>query len=100
MITVIYTFEIIAIFVAFLSSAIALRLIYVTRGGLASKAIGHITRGVISLLLAFLTIFIGIAANQLNAFGSSIFLLITSIFLVIGFASICWGEWILFKELS
>lgn len=100
MILAIYILETLAIFFAFLSGAIALRLIYVTRGGLASEAIGYIAKGSISLLMAFITIFVGMAANQLYAFSSSIFLLLSSTLLVIGFISICWGEWILFRELS
>jgi len=93
-------FQIIAVFFAFLSGAVAIRLIYITRGGLASKAISYITKGVVFLLLAFIILFTGIAANKLHAFEPSWFLAIASVFLVLGFGFIGWGEWILFRELS
>lgn len=92
--------QIIAIFLAFLSGAIGLRFIYITRGGLASQAIGHIIKGSFCLLLAFMVLFIGMAADQLGAFSSSVFLFLSCFFLSLGFGFICWGEWILFKELS
>lgn len=92
--------QLVTIFVAVLSGAIAIRLVFATQGGLASKAIKNISYGITSILLALIISSFAAAADILHPFSDNIVILITNILFAIGFIFILIGEYILFKELS
>jgi len=92
--------QIISLFLAFLSGAITFRLVYITRGGIASKSIRSLSVGILFLVLAFLTILLGVSADKLHAFEPSWFAFSCAVLLIIGFTKICYAMWILLKGLS
>ena len=91
--------QIVSTFLAFLSGAIAIRLVFITRGGLASQAIKYISIGTFCLLFAFLAFSFGISADKLRPFTPNFFNLFAVVFSSLGFGSIAKGSYILFKEL-